>query len=57
MKKREREEGNAPYHQHNNAMSRPERGQKRQREEDEAGPSLPPKEDVNDEASKPKKET
>ena len=33
MKKREREEGNAPYHQHNNAMSEPERGQKRQREE------------------------
>ena len=36
-------------------MSRPERGQKRQREEDEAGPSRQPKEDVNDEASKPKK--
>ena len=36
-------------------MSEPEREQKRQREEDEAGPSRPPKEDVNDEASKPKK--
>ena len=36
-------------------MSQPESGQRRQREEDEAGPSRPPKEDVNDEASKPKK--
>eukprot|EP00213_Chloropicon_mariensis_P007039 CAMPEP_0197476514 /NCGR_PEP_ID=MMETSP1309-20131121/7771_1 /TAXON_ID=464262 /ORGANISM="Genus nov. species nov., Strain RCC998" /LENGTH=463 /DNA_ID=CAMNT_0043016777 /DNA_START=279 /DNA_END=1670 /DNA_ORIENTATION=- len=36
-------------------MNQPESEQKRQRKENEAGPSRPPKEGENDEASKPKK--